>query len=135
MSMMIFDGTLGRSTRQLRSTSCDNDGDCEYEDFCHYKLKKCRPLSSGCMLSSQQDWCLGLQMAGKGIEAIACDVATDNEKKQKKCRDGFKAFEKILEGSCKISLSKMCDPDSCPQNHHQDICKKKNSGRAQWGRK
>ena len=43
MSMMIFDGTLGRSTRQLRSTSCDNDGDCGYEDFCHYKFKKCRP--------------------------------------------------------------------------------------------
>ena len=87
------------------------------------------------MLSSQQDWCLGLQMAEKGIEAIACDVATDNEKKQKKCHDGFKAFEKILEGSCNISLSKMCDPDTCPQNHHQAICKKKNSGRAQWGRK
>jgi len=133
MSMMIFDGTLGRSTRQLRSTSCKDNGDCEYGNFCHYKFKKCRPVSNGCMLTVQQDTCMGIKMAEKGIEAMACDVATDDEKKQKKCHAGFKAFEEILEGSCNIALSRMCNPEGCPQNYHQPICKQKNSGLATWG--
>ena len=46
MSMMMFDETFGRTTRELRSTKCENDGDCGETDFCHYKYKKCRTGTS-----------------------------------------------------------------------------------------
>ena len=41
MSMMTFDGTFGRSTKE-----CNDDGDCGETDFCHYKYKKCRTGTS-----------------------------------------------------------------------------------------
>ena len=87
------------------------------------------------MLSAQQNGCLGAKLIAPGIEAIACDVATENERTREKCHAGFTALEKVLEGSCNIAFTQMCNPDSCPQNYHQALCKKKNSFKSQWGGK
>ena len=87
------------------------------------------------MLSAEQNICLGAKIIEAGIETMACDVATENERTREKCHAGFTALEKVLEGSCNIAFTQMCNPESCPQNYHQALCKKKNSFKSQWGRK
>ena len=79
------------------------------------------------MLSAEQNICLGAKIIENGIETMACDVATEDKRTQEKCHEGFKALGEILEGTCDIAFSQMCNPEACPQNYHQSICVKKNS--------
>jgi len=44
VSMVAWDNAVARTTNvQKRSTTCNDDGDCGDDDYCHFKWKKCRP--------------------------------------------------------------------------------------------
>ena len=81
--------------------------------------------SSGCNLNAEEKSCLVLVQLEHGIESLACDVATEDKETQKKCHQGFKAFEQILKSSCAIALDSMCSDETCPQNHNKKTCTKR----------
>ena len=107
-----------------------DDWKCDDGEYCHYKREKCQKAKSGCILSAQQITCLlltGEKSLIKGTERLACEVATKNTEKRELCKEIYKQLDNAATSACGVALTHVCSPDSCPENHEAEPCKKLNT--------
>ena len=126
-TLLVFFLSLATMTETKSVKQCKDDWDCEYGNYCHFKKKVCRKSQPQCVLSAQTITCMlitGESSLIRGFEPLACDVVTEDPKKQKICEAVFKQVETSAKLACDISLAQICCPQKCPENFGSEPCKK-----------
>ena len=72
--------------------------------------------SNGCKLSLEQKICLSIQGVVALVQGLSCEHASV-------CEKNFKKVAAAAKGACDISLTFLCDDESCPENHNKSTCK------------
>jgi len=112
---------------------CASVSENDYNNFCHWKTKKCTKKFSGCSLNARQ---LGCDIADLTIDIIktaSCEFINDEEEK-KTCERANKITNTLEKSGCKIALKQICNTNNCPENKFAQVCQGINWSGRQWRR-